>query len=172
MKAAAAFIFAVVIAVAALGAETAAPRSDLVLWYDKPAVRWEQEALPIGNAYMGAMLFGGVGCEHIQFNEESLWIGDEEDTGAYQAFGEVLVQLGDTSDGKAREIKSPRGQGAVMGTATAYRRELDIACAVHTVTYEDGGVHYRREAFASYPAQVILFRFTADKPRRSAARWR
>ena len=51
-----------------------------------------------------------------------------------------------------------------MGTATAYRRELDISRAVHTVTYEDGGVHYRREAFASYPARVILFRFTADKP--------
>jgi alpha-L-fucosidase 2 len=124
--------------------------NNLSLFYDKPATRWAQEALPIGNGYMGAMLFGGVMSEHIQFNEESLWIGDENDTGAYQAFGDIFVQLGDTTQSQPIPLN--------------YRRELDIDRAVHTVTYEKDGVQYRRESFASYPAKVLVFRFTTNKP--------
>ena len=123
--------------------------ADLTLNYAQPATRWQQEALPIGNGQMGAMIYGGIPREQIQFNEESLWIGDEEDTGAYQAFGEIFVQFKDA---------------APTATASAYRRELDIERAVHTVSYEKDGVKYRRESFASYPAKVMVFRFTADKP--------
>lgn len=47
----------------------------LRLWYDKPATDWMTEALPIGNGYMGAMFFGGVEKEQIQFSEGSLWSG-------------------------------------------------------------------------------------------------
>jgi alpha-L-fucosidase 2 len=116
------------------------------LWYDKPAAHWETQALPIGNGRLGGMIFGGVQREQIQFNESSLWIGDETDTGAYQGFGDVFIDF---------------GGGAAP---TAYRRELDIGRAVHTVTYTQGGVNYRRECFASHPASVIVLRFTADKP--------
>ena len=49
--------------------------SELILWYDTPAKSWMMEALPIGNGYMGAMFFGGIDEERIQFNEESLWSG-------------------------------------------------------------------------------------------------
>ena len=115
------------------------------LWYTRPATDWEKEALPIGNGRLGAMLFGGAPNERIQFNEGSLWLGDETDTGAYQAFGDVLVEL-------------------EHGAVDDYRRELDLARAVHTVTYESGGVKFRREAFASAPAGVMVFRFTAEKP--------
>lgn len=125
-----------------------AAAAELVLRYDQPATRWQQEALPIGNGQMGAMLFGGIQREQIQFNEESLWIGDEDDTGAYQAFGDVLVQFG----------------AAQPATPPGYRRELDLERAVHTVTFAQDGVNYRREAFASSPAKVIAYRFTADKP--------
>jgi alpha-L-fucosidase 2 len=118
---------------------------EMKLWYDKPAQRWEQEALPIGNGRLGAMVFGGIGRERIQFNEDSLWIGDESDTGAYQAFGDLLIDLGG-------------------GTATGYHRELDIERAVHTVSYTRNGVNCHREYFASHPAGVMVFRFTADKP--------
>jgi len=136
-------------------AEQPSRQKDLTLWYDKPAESWEQEALPIGNGYMGAMLFGGVQCEQIQFNEESLWIGDEEDTGAYQAFGDVFIKLGaDTAKPVVKNAPKP----------TLYRRELDLRRAVHTVTYIQDGVNYRREAFASHPAKVMVFRYTADKP--------
>jgi alpha-L-fucosidase 2 len=118
---------------------------ELALRYDQPAARWEQEALPIGNGSLGAMVFGGVPRERIQFNEESLWIGDEIDTGAYQAFGDLYVELNHTN-------------------ATGYRRQLDLGRAVHTVTYESGGVRFGREYFASHPAQLLVFRFTADRP--------
>src|SRR5512137_750559 len=99
--------------------------AEMKLWYDKPAVKWEQEALPIGNGRLGCMIFGGMQKERIQFNEDSLWIGDENDTGAYQAFGDMYL-----------EFNHADGQD--------YRRELDIGRAVHTITYKSGDVGYCR----------------------------
>jgi alpha-L-fucosidase 2 len=119
--------------------------ADLTLWYRQPATNWMTQALPIGNGQMGAMIFGGIAEEHIQFNEESLWIGDEEDTGAYQAFGDINVTLNHAD-------------------ATNYVRTLDLQRAIHTVTYESGGIRFQREAFANHPSKVIAVRFTADKP--------
>jgi alpha-L-fucosidase 2 len=123
-----------------------APSVTQLLWYDSPAQGWEAEALPIGNGRLGAMIFGAADKETIQFNEDSLWEGDEKDSGMYQNLGEFEVTL-------------PRAK-----PATNYRRELDISRAVHAVTYASDGVNYRREAFASFPDQVMVFRFTADKP--------
>lgn len=117
----------------------------LTLWYRQPATDWQTEALPIGNGRLGAMIFGGIPEEHIQFNEESLWIGDEHDTGAYQPFGDVFIEFTQTN-------------------GTLYRRELDLQRAVHSVSYESDGVTFRRESFASFPSKVMVFRFTADKP--------
>jgi uncharacterized protein YjdB len=51
------------------------PLHNLALWYRQPATDWETQALPIGNGYMGGMVFGGVDQEHIQFNEKTLWTG-------------------------------------------------------------------------------------------------
>jgi alpha-L-fucosidase 2 len=65
-----------------------------VLWYRKPATDWEKQALPIGNGRLGCMVFGGVDREHIQFNEDTLWIGDEKDTGSYQTFGDIYMDFG------------------------------------------------------------------------------
>ncbi len=118
---------------------------DLKLWYDKPAANWEQQALPIGNGRLGAMIFGSVPEEHIQFNEESLWIGDEQDTGAYQNFGDVFVKLD-------------------HGPVSNYRRALHLTWALHTVDYESDGVKFHRLAFASRPAGILVFYFVADKP--------
>ncbi len=120
-----------------------------ILWFDHPATDWMTQALPIGNGRIGAMIFGGVQREQIQFNEDSLWIGDENDTGAYQAFGDVLIDL---------------DRGSQPAAASEYRRELDIGRAVHTTSYTIEGTHYRREYFVSHPANVIVLRLTADKP--------
>ena len=49
--------------------------NNLRLWYDKPATDWMTEALPIGNGYTGAMIFGNPQEEHIQFSEGTLWSG-------------------------------------------------------------------------------------------------
>jgi alpha-L-fucosidase 2 len=126
-------------------AQPATPASQ-ILWYEKPAENWESEALPIGNGRLGAMIFGAADKETIQLNEDSLWLGDEKDTGMYQNLGEFEVAL-------------PRAKPVAN-----YRRELDISRAVHTVSFTSDGVSYRREAFASFPDQVMVFRFTADKP--------
>ena len=59
---------------------------DLKLWYNQPAVKWT-EALPIGNGRIGAMVFGGIENDRIQFNEETLWTGEPRNysrPGAYK----------------------------------------------------------------------------------------
>jgi alpha-L-fucosidase 2 len=133
------------------GAALAAP--DLVLRYNAPAqdndTGWEKEALPIGNGRIGAMVFGQPGREHLQFNDITLWTGDDKTMGAFQPFGDVLVDLPAHATG-----------------VTNYRRTLDLVRGVHTVTYTHDGVNYKREAWASYPAQVIVMRLSADKPGR------
>jgi alpha-L-fucosidase 2 len=132
------------------------PEGTLVLWYRQPARMWEPDALPIGNGNLGGMVFGGVYSERIQLNEHSLWTGSDldEDTGAYQPLGDLYVELGHT-------------------TAAGYHRELDIGRSLHQVSYASGGAAFRREYFCSHPAQVMVLRFTADKPGRHSGvvRW-
>jgi alpha-L-fucosidase 2 len=131
------------------------------LWYTKPAddsarrisadrARWgskfSKEALPLGNGRLGCMPYGGVQNEFVEFNEDSLWIGDEEFTGAYQAFGSFDVMF--------------KNHDRVVQD---YRRALDIEKSLHTVRYRIDDVTYEREYFASNPAEVLVFHFTADK---------
>jgi alpha-L-fucosidase 2 len=118
--------------------------SEYALRYDKPAEHWSKDTLPLGSGRLGCMVFGGVGRERIQFNEESMWIGDESDTGAYQAFGDIFIDF-------------------AHGGATDYVRELDICRAVYDQRYLANGVTYQRQYFASHPANVLVFRFTADR---------
>lgn len=119
--------------------------NSLKLWYDKPARDWMTEALPIGNGRLGGMVFGGIEREHIQFNEVSLWSGDETNTGAYQAFGDVYIDFKTGSD------------------VAQYKRELNIGNAVHTITYLSNGITYRREYFSSAKDHVMVMRITAQK---------
>ena len=125
------------------------------LWYKQPAQKWSADALPIGNGRMGAMLYGGVDQDRIQFNEQSLWSGDNNwdgdyDTGdhgfgSYRNFGEIVVDFAAKSD------------------ATSYIRSLDISNGTHSTNFVQKGVRFTREAFASHPDQVMLFRYAADK---------
>ncbi len=82
------FILSIVTVISICKAYAALPNrlstsNDLKLWYDKPAADWMSEALPIGNAYMGAMIFGGINEEHIQINEETLWEGGSGSNNEY-----------------------------------------------------------------------------------------
>ena len=115
------------------------PEPSSALWYRQPAKAWMTDALPIGNGALGGMIFGGTDWERIQFNEISLWEGDDtsEGTGAYQAFGDVFVELNHAD-------------------AADYRRELDIDRAVHRVAYARGDAKVERLAFASRPARVMV----------------
>jgi len=128
-----------------LSAQAAPPAANTVLWYKQPARSWMTEALPLGNGSLGAMMFGLTQTERLQFNVNSLWTGHEKETGSYQAFGDVFIQLNHAGP-------------------TDYRRELDIASAVERVSYQSGGIRYDRTAFISHPAKVMVIKFGANKP--------
>jgi alpha-L-fucosidase 2 len=108
---------------------------------------WERQALPLGNGRLGAMLFGQVARERLQFNDITLWTGDDRTMGAYQPFGDVYIELA--------------GHDAPV---SAYQRELLIDRGLHRVAYTLDGVHFEREALASHPAQVIVLRYSASRP--------
>ncbi|MCX6879427.1 MAG: glycoside hydrolase family 95 protein [Verrucomicrobia bacterium] len=110
---------------------------------------WGSSVYPLGNGRLGCTVFDGIAEEHIQFNEDTLWTGDEAETGAFQNFGDMFITI--------------EGHADASPTNGTYRRELDIEKALHTVTYEHAGTRYRREYFASHPANVMVFSFTADK---------
>lgn len=138
---------------------TSATEVDHQIWSNQPVVIpknvsaklreidriWSKEVYPIGNGRLGCTVFGDPYIERIQFNEDSLWVGNEDRTGGYQPFGDLYVKFGHQN-------------------YSNYRRELDISRAVQTVSYKSGGVSYKREYFASHPDQVMVFRFSADMP--------
>ena len=136
---------------AVLAAEVPDLSSRYTLRYDKPASDtpegWEREALPIGNGRIGAMIFGQLAREHIQFNDITLWTGDSQNMGAYQAFGDLFINL--------------PGHGV---NSTSYARQLDLNHSLHDVSYWHDGVRFQREVFASHPNQVIAVRLSADQP--------
>jgi alpha-L-fucosidase 2 len=139
---------------------------DLKLCYDKPAKPGMNEALPIGNGTFGGLIYAGPKEERVVLNEISLWTGSEISTddyakmGSYQMLGELLVDL---APGAATSDMAAQGK-ATAASVQNYRRSLDLATAVHTVTYQSGGVTFRREAFVSHPDQVMVLRFSADGP--------
>ncbi|MGN8070426.1 glycoside hydrolase family 95 protein [Mucilaginibacter sp. 22184] len=124
-------------------------QKSLTVWDDKPAKTWMTEAYPIGNGRIGGMVFGGLAQEHIQFNEISLWTGDENETGAYQAFGDLYIDF--------------KGKDSTQKIPANYRRQLDISKAVQQISYTDAGVTYQREYFCSFPGKVMVLHFTANK---------
>ncbi len=169
-----------------------APAEPLTLWYDRPATDWESQALPIGNGALGAMIFGGVGQERIQFNEKTLWTGGPGEDPAYtggvwesprptalsEARRLILEQGPQAPETIARLLGQPKRaygsyqpfgdlylDGDTPAEVADYRRELDLARGICRVRYTSGGVTYTREAFASYPDQVVVVRITADRPR-------
>ncbi len=176
--------FALITAVLGLFPAHGAGHGPLVLWFAQPAGKWT-EALPIGNGRMGAMVFGGISQERIQFNEDTLWTGQPHDYVRAGASKELPVLRQLVFDGQAREaeklaktnfLSDPNRQKAYQpfgnlhldfGGQTNgedYRRELDLDSAMARVTYHANGVKYTREAFASYPDDVIVLHLTADKP--------
>jgi alpha-L-fucosidase 2 len=152
------------------------------LWYRQPARVWE-EALPLGNGHMGAMVFGGVADERLQLNENTLWDGypvDPNNPEGLKALPEVqrllfgnknneAVRLAEkTMMGIPNGIKSYQSLGELWfdtpeTSASGYVRSLDLSTAVAQTSYSSGGVKYVREYFASAPDSVIVVRITADR---------
>ena len=79
-------------------------QNDHRLWYNKPAKIWT-DALPIGNGRLGAMIYGGVAQDQIQFNEETLWTGKPRNynkKGASKHLAEIRRLL---AEGKQKEAE-------------------------------------------------------------------
>ena len=155
-----------------------------VLFYTHPAREWNQ-ALPLGNGRLGAMVFGNVNAERIQLNENTLWMGGPRDTNnpdALEHLAEVrrLLFAGlpveayavaeKYSMGRPFRLESYQTLGDLRltfeheGAPTEYRLELDIDSAIARLTYRLGGVRYTREVFVSHPAQALVMRVSADTP--------
>lgn len=166
----------------------AQPPDDLKLWYDEAAEIWD-EALPVGNGRLGAMIYGKPHREEIQLNEETVWAG-EPGNNVKNELKEHLPKVRELlfagKNEEAYELTSkylprhaPPGNNYGMPYQTVgslflefpghqdvsdYYRDLDISRAVASVSYKKGGVTFRREIFSSLTDNVMVVRLTADQP--------
>jgi len=157
--------------------------SELKLWYGQPAKTWE-EALPLGNGRLGAMVYGGVERETIQLNEDTFWAGGPHNNlnpAALSALPEIrrLIEAGRHQQASALAEKSITSQGAQgMPYQSAgvldirfpghehyadYYRELDLTQAVARTRYRVKDIAYEREIFTSFVDQVVVIRLRADR---------
>jgi len=155
-----------------------------LLWFDTQAKEWE-EALPVGNGRLGAMVFGKYGEERIQLNEETYWSGGPYSTvteGGAEVLPKIQKYIFDGQPIKAHKLFGrhimgyPVEQQKYQSLAnlhlffegqdevTGYKRWLDLSSGITCVEYTVNDVTYRREVISSAPDQVILVRLTASKP--------
>jgi alpha-L-fucosidase 2 len=160
--------------------------ADWRLWYNAPAGTLWENALPIGNGRLGAMIYGNVGRETIQLNEHTVWSGSPNRNDNPEALG-ALPQIRQLiSEDKQKEAEQLANKTIITKIShgqmfqpvgnlhltfnghnnhTSYYRELDIERSVATTTYAVGDVTYTREVLASLPERIIVMRVTASKPR-------
>ena len=155
------------------------------LWYAQPAKVW-MESLPIGNGRLGAMTYGGIEEEKLALNESTMWSGQYNEN-QNKPFGrEKMNQLrklffeGKLSEGNRIAGDNLHGNQTSFGThlpigdlkmqfiypegkVTDYRRSLSLDEAVSSVSFNSGGVNYKREYFATNSDNVLVLRLTADK---------
>lgn len=155
----------------------------LVLWYQQPAAQWT-EALPIGNGRLGAMVYGGIQQEHLQFNEDTLWNGrphEYQHQGAASYLPQIRQLLAEGKQKEAEELAAKEFMSQPLRqmmyqpfgdlfldfsgheNPSDYKRSLDLNTAITEVTYRIGDTIFKRQYFSSHPDQVIAGRITADK---------
>lgn len=151
------------------------------IWFNKPAGIWE-EALPLGNGKLGAMIYGGTIRDQIALNEETMWSGgysDRNNPDAKDALPKVqqLILDGKISEaedlmqlafaGCPNDMRVYQTMGDLMidqkdpGEILKYRRELDLATAMCTTTYRTADTSYEKEYFISAPANLLIIHMTA-----------
>ena len=159
--------------------------SGQTIWFTRPASSWN-EALPVGNGRLGAMIFGGVENEHIELNESSVWTGEprwDANPEALKTLPKVRQLLFQGKYKEAEELaqkkilgmkpQNPAATYQALGdiyidfgpqrNLSNYRRDLNIENAIASVTYSANQTNYLREIFSSAPDQAIVIRLSADK---------
>ncbi|MDR1344797.1 MAG: glycoside hydrolase family 95 protein [Tannerellaceae bacterium] len=162
-------------------------RKDMLLWYNTKPDGARVDPLPLGNGFIGALVYGKVNDERIALNESSFWSGrphDYNDPDAGKYFGQIkdLVFDGKFKEAEriadhsfygkpiAQQAYQPLGDLRLMFygiddyETTQYYRDLDMETGVTSVSFVYEGVKYTREVFVSYPDRVMVIRITADKP--------
>jgi alpha-L-fucosidase 2 len=122
------------------------------------------EALPVGNGRLGGLVYGDAAAERIVLNEDSLWSGGENPSGAYNQPGPRDRQYTGAYFGSYEKLGELLISLPGHREVTGYRRQLDLGTARAGVEYQVGGATYRREVFVSNPDQVLVVRLTADRP--------
>lgn len=162
-------------------------QQNLKLTYDKPATNWN-EALPIGNGKLGAMVFGDASQEHLQLNEETIWAGEPGNNipkNTFDSIQKIRRLLNESKFEEAQNLSNKTYPRAVpkdlnygmpyqtMGDLYLdfkghenfknYSRTLDIKKAISTVSYEVDGVIFKREIFSSFADNVIMIKLSSSK---------
>ena len=155
----------------------------MLMQYDKQAMIWE-EALPLGNGRIGAMVWSGVETEKISLNDDTLWSGhpvnlDLPDKSAHFKKARDLAMAGkydEVQDYIEAHMLGPYTQGYLPlgdllmemdsdgSNATNYARNLDLDKAIVSASYQQEDVTYKRECFVNAPHQVMVMRISANKP--------
>src|SRR6186997_3532658 len=160
-------------------------KQNLKLWYSKPSGNTWENALPIGNGRLRAMIYGNVDTETIQLNEHTIWSGSPNRNDNPLALDSLALIRQLIYDGKRKEAervvnnsiitKKSHGQkfeplGSLQlafdghDNFSNYSRELDIERSVTKTSYTVGDITYTRQALASFPDRVVVMRLTASKP--------
>jgi len=162
-------------------------QQNLKLTYSKPAENWN-EALPIGNGKLGAMVFGGVSQEHLQLNEETIWTGEPGNNVPKNTFDSIQKIRKLLNEGRFEEAQklsnttyprvAPKDLNYGMPYQTMgdlfldfkghekfqhYNRTLDIEKALSTVSYEVNNVTFKREIFTSFVDNVVVIKLSSNK---------
>jgi alpha-L-fucosidase 2 len=157
----------------------------LKLWYNKSSGATWENALPIGNGKLGAMIYGNVDTETVQLNECTVWSGSpnkNDNDLCLDSLSEIrqLIFNGKQKEAEAlanKTIVSKASHGQMFEPVGSlrlvfdkhenynnYYRELGIQRAVQKTTYTIDDVNYTREVIASFPDRVIVMHLTASKP--------
>lgn len=156
-----------------------------ILWYDSPSGGTWENALPLGNGRLGAMVYGNTEKEIIQLNESTIWSGSPNRNDNPEAIGALSEIRRLIFDGKYTEaqklagekIQTKKSNGQMYQPAgnlyllfnghenpDNYYRELNMDNAVATTTYEINGIVFKRESFVSKPDNLIVVKISASQP--------
>jgi alpha-L-fucosidase 2 len=149
------------------------------IWYDKPAKVFE-DALPLGNGRIGAIVYGGIEKERISLNEATLWAGYPVDPNMNPAAKNYLPLIREALfaedykkadsltrfiQGKFSSSYAPLGNLFIdfgIKDASNYKRRLDLNTGMHQVSFDADATHYTREIFVSHPDQVLMMKMKSS----------
>jgi alpha-L-fucosidase 2 len=152
----------------------------LKLWYLQPAKSAMNEALPIGNGRLGALVFGGTDSERLALNEDSLWTGglnlsggyDAKEFGSYQAFGDLLVTSGDGTPGKGTAVdSSPSGQKPFYENEGVLAAKDGNAATKWAVEHGGRPVIWQRDFGTARVVSAYGLTSANDVPERDPQKW-